>query len=257
MEVQDITESAELKICEKHGEYHVRTLDVVGRVMRFENCQLCENEAKQAEEDADKERARQQDLENLKRKLKSVGITERHINSSFENYIADTEEKKKALGAAKNLSHIVGLGGQGNLLLIGNVGTGKTHLASAVARQVSELRTVKIVRCIDLMRELKATWRKGSEHSELDLINHYGNIDLLIIDEIGIQFDSQTEKMFIFDVINARYENKKPLMLMSNLNKQGVIECLGEQAVDRLKEDGCPIIAMDWESQRSKPNAKE
>ena len=41
--------------------------------------------------------------------------------------------------------------------------------------------------------------------------------DLLILDEVGVQFGSETEKMILFEIINGRYEQLKPTIVISNL----------------------------------------
>ena len=40
--------------------------------------------------------------------------------------------------------------------------------------------------------------------------------DLLILDEVGVQFGSETEKMILFEIINGRYEQLKPTIVISN-----------------------------------------
>ena len=74
--------------------------------------------------------------------------------------------------------------------------------------------------------------------------------DLLIIDEIGVQFGSEFEKNLIFDILNERYENRRPTLLLSNLTVPEVRAFLGERIYDRLKEDGGRCVSFDWQSHR-------
>jgi DNA replication protein DnaC len=78
------------------------------------------------------------------------------------------------------------------------------------------------------------------------------DMDLLILDEIGVQFGSETERNLLFDVLNERYEDCKPTLLLSNLPKQDVAKYLGERVMDRLREDGGRVVVFDWESHRGR-----
>jgi DNA replication protein DnaC len=74
----------------------------------------------------------------------------------------------------------------------------------------------------------------------------------LIIDEVGMQFGSDTEKMIIFDIIDGRYNNMLPTILISNLELSEVKELIGDRSIDRLREDGGVVVAMKWASNRGK-----
>ena len=76
--------------------------------------------------------------------------------------------------------------------------------------------------------------------------------ELLILDEVGVQFGSETEKLMLFDVLNERYEKRKPCVLLSNLAIDDVKAFLGERVFDRLREDGGEAVAFDWESYRGR-----
>lgn len=138
-----------------------------------------------------------------------------------------------------------------SLILCGGPGTGKTHLGCGVANELlkqgfSALYTT----ATGLVRDIRATWAKDSERTETDVIKAFIAPDLLIIDEIGVQVGSADEKIRLFDVINARYEQVKPMLIISNLDVKGVVEYLGERAADRLRENGGQALAFTWASYR-------
>ncbi|WP_181944086.1 ATP-binding protein, partial [Klebsiella pneumoniae] len=72
---------------------------------------------------------------------------------------------------------------------------------------------------LKIAREFKSTWSKTATRSEEDVIRFFTKPDLLIIDEVGIQFGSKAEEMIMFEIINTRYERLKPTILISNLPK--------------------------------------
>lgn len=69
---------------------------------------------------------------------------------------------------------------------------------------------------------------------------------------MGVQFGSDFERNTMFDVLNERYERRKPTLFLSNLTKAEVTEFLGERVMDRLREDGGQVIPFTWESYRKK-----
>ena len=73
-----------------------------------------------------------------------------------------------------------------------------------------------------------------------------------MLDEVGSQFGSDTEKLFIFDIIDGRYQNMKPTILISNLDIDGIKDAIGDRCVDRLREGGGMMVAFNWGSQRGK-----
>lgn len=60
--------------------------------------------------------------------------------------------------------------------------------------------------------------------------------NLLVIDEIGVQFGSEAEKIILFEIINERYEAMKPTILISNLSQQELGAYVSERIVDRMRE---------------------
>ena len=69
---------------------------------------------------------------------------------------------------------------------------------------------------------------------------------------MGVQYGSDAEKIALFDVLNERYDSRMPTIFISNLDKNGVAESLGERVFDRLREDNGRVIAFKWESERHK-----
>ena len=246
-----IPEKPEILHCEKHGDYEVKYLTIGDRVIERKNCGKCAEESnKMLREKEEAERKERVEKARLQR-LINCGVSKRNIGKTFDTFNVNHEGQQKALDACKAICHAIKAGNRApNMFMIGSVGTGKTHLSASIIHDLLPVHSVNHVRMIDLMRELKDTWRRDSEVSETDVINHYANLDLLIIDEVGIQFGSDAEKMFIFDIINGRYDNIKPTVLISNLDLQNLKATLGDQVIDRLREDGGKVIVFDWESLR-------
>lgn len=246
--IEEIPKKLVFKECEKHGRYEVKfeqwPLDQ--KYMVFDHCPECAKEDRIEEERKEQERQ----LEILKT---NAGLNKRHFLCSFENYLCDTKPKANAKAKAEKYVKSIADGGNSCLMMIGPVGTGKTHLGAAmIDHLVRQGFSCLMIKMPELIRNFKATWERGSRYSESQLLDRYSGVDLLIIDEIGIQYGSDTEKLFLSEVVDNRYQSVLPTVLISNLDVAGVKGCIGERSYDRLREGGGSVIAFNWESERPK-----
>lgn len=244
--------------CQKHGEFPVkyeRILDKLGVLMA--TCPECSSEyndwSKEQERIANEEREKEWQLSFFNNRLKRGGVSERHFDKTFDSYIADTKEKQYALESMRYFADKVLGGVCKNMILCGSVGTGKTHLCQATIRYLLEHNRelpVKMITITRLIRYYRSSWQKENDYTEQDVINELSQLDLLIIDEMGVQNGTDNELNIIFEIINNRYENKLPTVIISNLEKGELVELLGTRIIDRLKEDGCRVLGMKWDSHR-------
>ena len=101
-----------------------------------------------------------------------------------------------------------------NILLIGNSGVGKTHLATAIGIAAAKKRvSTYFIKCHDLISQLK----KAHIENRLETrIKHFSKYRLLIIDEIGYLPIGEKEAKMFFQLIDMRYE-KKSTIITSNI----------------------------------------
>ena len=102
-----------------------------------------------------------------------------------------------------------------NILLIGNSGVGKTHLATAIGIAAAKKRvSTYFIKCHDLISQLK----KAHIENRLETrIKHFSKYRLLIVDEIGYLPIGEKEAKMFFQLIDMRYE-KKSTIITSNIN---------------------------------------
>ena len=102
-----------------------------------------------------------------------------------------------------------------NILLIGNSGVGKTHLATSIGIAAAKKRiSTYFIKCHDLIMQLK----KAHLENRLDTrIKHFSKYKLLIIDEIGYLPIGEEEAKMFFQLIDMRYEQKSTI-ITSNIN---------------------------------------
>lgn len=235
--------------CAKHGTFESR--NIFGKV--WLGCPTCNSEQKAIAEREQAEKDAQERHASWVRKMGEAGIPERFRSRTLDSYKATNAGQKRALTFmteyAEQFSRVRETGR--SAILCGLPGTGKTHLAIGVALHVIALGKAAAFTTVQRMiRRLKDSWRKDSIESESDVINLLVYPDLLIIDEIGVQFGSEFEKNFMFDLLNERYEKRKPTILLSNLTSAEIKVFLGERVYDRLKEDNGQCVSFDWASYR-------
>lgn len=80
---------------------------------------------------------------------------------------------------------------------------------------------------LDLVRMVRDTWRRDSEMTESAVLQELSTVSLLVIDEIGVQYGTEGEQVILFDVLNRRYRDLMPTILLTNLGAKGMKEFLG------------------------------
>lgn len=238
--------------CETHGEYKIKFSEpMMGRVYVADcfECAAAENREREAKELADEQADQKAKLEKA---WEGCGVSKRLFNKGFDDFVTDTDAKVYAKKVAIALcDDLKANRNTGSIIMNGGVGTGKTALCTCIIKELATTKRVGIIKMVDMIRNLKGTWSKNSDTTESRLIDWYVSQDLLVLDEVGMQHGSDTEKMFIFDVIDGRYQEMKPTILISNLAIAGIKDLIGERVIDRLREDGGKLVSFDWPSYRS------
>jgi DNA replication protein DnaC len=135
------------------------------------------------------------------------------------------------------------------LWFMGDVGTGKTTLAMLVSKAALERRrTVAIYSVPRLLAELRTTFGEDSETSYLNLIDALASVDLLHLDDVGAEKTSEWVLEQLYAIVNARYEERKAIVLTTNLDPEQLAEQITERTVSRLLEmcgDPLPLFGED------------
>lgn len=176
------------------------------------------------------------------------GIQDLHRSCTFANYQVTGDGQKKALSLAKSYAQNFG-GGFASFVFSGAPGTGKNHLAAAVGNYLLAAgRSVLVVTVPDLMLRVRECYDSGQ--SEAALLDDLCKVDLLVLDEVGIQRGSSGEKVILNQVIDRRLSSMRPVGILTNLNHDGLLDALGARIIDRLQMDGGMWVNFDWGSYR-------
>lgn len=240
------------QVCEKHGSYQAvkQTFCRGFSHVSITECEGCLEDKRLQEEDKKRQeniRRRQGRIENY---LLTARIPLRFADATFDTFIEDSpkiaDKKMKCMNYASTYSK------GASLILYGNTGNGKTHLGISILKQSIETHATKgiYVRAGKMIDEVKETYNKSAARKKQEVIESFTSPDLLVLDEIGVQHGSDTEKMILFEILNERYENIKSTVIIGNLDLPGLTEFIGERIIDRMKENGGMAISFDWQSRR-------
>lgn len=179
------------------------------------------------------------------------GVPERYLHASFRNFREETPAQQCV---GNEIRAFVNGGWQGSpgLLFLGNVGTAKTLLGSALVNHWLDqygMKSARFCTILELALRVKATWNHNSFETESMAYQRLRDLPLLVIDEIGVQFGSPAEKTIFTEVINQRYNALHPTILIGNLTINECTEVLGERVMDRFR-DGGHVLVFSWPSQR-------
>jgi DNA replication protein DnaC len=241
--------------CTLHGEHQEMGGSISGRqdAMRWFGCSAC-NKVERAIEEAQAaqllESARQVRIE---AKLNTAGIPLAFRGRTFDNFIVESPEMQAALDVTRSFAaefwtkHAPA----GSFLVLGGVtGTGKSHLALAIAQQVMLRGTAMYMDAMELIRRVRGTWRRGSDKSEEEMLQLLGgDIDLLVVDEVGVQRGSDDEQMILFDIFNRRYRDNRPTILLTNLDGKAFVDFMGPRIMSRLAERA-KYVTFQWQDWR-------
>lgn len=206
--------------CEKHG-------DVQSCYYVDENNEKVWSECPKCALEREKEIEEHNRLEEQKKQRAiwvASNIKEKFFDMSFNDYKVMNDTQK----LAKEKLQAIALGGNRSLLLLGSNGLGKTMLSSLALKQ----RGGYIFKMYEIVMKIKSSYKSNSDVDEFDILKMLSKCPLLVIDEVGKQFGSDSEKNWLSYVIDERYECNKPTVLISNLKLMK--ECSDEEKSEGL-----------------------
>lgn len=122
-----------------------------------------------------------------------------------------------------------------SLLLLGPVGTGKTHQAFGAIRAIVHTGVAcswAAITAADLYGQLRPRERGNPEA----VMDRYSRIPLLLLDDLGAAKNSEWTEEITYRVINHRYEHQLATIVTSNLGGGDLRAGLGERVSSRLAE---------------------
>ena len=252
-------------VCATHGTYTSSGARYMGKREIWTRCPSCDEAEIAAARQEEATRKADQERKKLELHIQAAAIPARFIGRSLENFCAETTEQKRALSISREF--VAQFGSKGHrgdsLIFLGAPGTGKSHLATAIIQALLPKECGLYLTTSGLIRAVRSTWRKDSEHSETEVLKEFSNVPMLVIDEIGVQYGTDSEQNILFEVLDRRYREMRSTILLANLRLKrekpedlaGLREVLGERIYDRLTETA-RIVTFEGESYRIRARAE-
>lgn len=244
--------------CEKHGEFNLYyRFPTSGKLFGPIDCPECA--------DIERERLRQEVIDRdkaalVRERMAASMVPKRYAGKKISDIDCEYHKEKKDNDTAKLTVRTVSkyldtfrdrfsLGTSG--FFSGECGTGKTMIACiAIESVISAGYSGMYTTAWNLIQDIRSSY--SSNENTREIIKKYVRIDFLVIDEVGVQGGTNDERVLLYQVIDGRYNEMKPCLLISNSKNPVEDGFLDARTIDRLKENGGFSICLGGESFRGK-----
>lgn len=178
-------------------------------------------------------------------RLQRMGVPRNLCGATFENWNPTGEHAEGNRAKARQFADVR----RGFLLLLGDLGTGKTHLAVAILRG---FKSGLFIKQSELLRRLRATYR---DKAAVDPVDEAQDAACLVLDEVGLSPGGRDELPMLHDILDHRHGNQKPTIITGNVAFDELSQIIGERMADRLRESCFAILNFGGASYR--PEARK
>lgn len=180
--------------------------------------------------------------------LECSGVGPRHCQSSFENF----EGNEQLVKTCKQLIS------QGNdVILSGQTGCGKTHLAVAMVREFLQRNQGAVFITVpQLLLKIRAAFDPHPAQTEQELVERYSSCKLLVLDDLGAEKTTEFSIATLYLILDQRIRHMRQTIVTTNLTLQAIEHSLGARIASRLAGMRVIRIAMpDWRKNRLGPQS--
>lgn len=252
-------EVLETSVCNCGEKYDSLYTFIDGKERKYkqEMCDECFN--KKQEEEYQQEWKHQQLKENLKKFNSDSLINPQLKQVNFDSYQPLNDQLIKAKAICERYASVFDLDKPRNLLLIGNYGTGKSHLAVSAAKEVMHKKYMSalFISTPKLLTKLRSTYNRNSYESEGNIINQLSSVSLLVLDDIGSEQSKPSNDINeqswatskIFEIIDNRIG--RHTIFTTNYDVNELQQRLGGRNFSRMMEN-THVVKMFGEDYRLK-----
>ena len=155
------------------------------------------------------------------------------ILAMAKNYVRDFKDKRE------------------NLLLIGKTGTGKTHISTAIARElIHQGYDVIYDSTQNIISDFEADRFKSGYGREENKSEKYLNCTLLIIDDLGTEFQNSFTVSTLYNLLNARQNSDLPTIISTNLSPEELSAKYEDRIFSRIMGSGTKVLPFNGKDMR-------
>ena len=208
--------------------------------------------------------------------LTGARIPRRYEHCELTNYDTDFPGAHPSLAeahfVATNFANKCDPRGDKGLLIIGKIGTGKTHLAVGI---IKELILNRGISCLfydyrELLKEIQNSYNSTVQTTELDVLRPVFETEVLVLDELGAVKPTEWVWDTVSLILNTRYNDNRTTIITTNFEDQPAaalagslsparaatrIETLGDRIGERMRSrlhEMCRVVTLDGTDFRQK-----
>jgi DNA replication protein DnaC len=195
-----------------------------------------------------------------RQRLVDANIPKRYQHCTFASFTAYNESLERAVLQAERIAAGFPAVGRG-LVLEGQPGVGKTHLAVALLKQIVLTSGARALfyDTRDLLRVIRSTYDPAIRTTEIEVLQPVMTADLLVLDDLGAEKTSEWVDETMNLIVNTRYNERRLTVFTSNLpdipddtDPNSLLFRIGARMRSRLHEM-CEFAQMDAADYREPP----
>lgn len=234
--------------CGKEFESHIKTV-FAGRSREYK-LEMCDECFTKKQEEEHLQEYNKDLLEGYLKNFNRDSLINLSLKqASFEIYFPTNEQLSKAKIICERYASNFDLDNPCNLLLIGNYGTGKSHLAVSTAKEViyKKYMSALFISTPKLLTKLRSTYKRNNFESEEGIINQLSRVSLLVLDDLGSEQSkpsSDTNEQTwatskIFEIVDNRIG--RHTIFTTNYDINELQQRLGGRNFSRMMEKTVPV----------------
>lgn len=234
----DETEGYTCKHCNKYIAaitVEVPQLRIKNKILPTCDCVVEREEAKIREA---QNFAKKREIEKL---FSISNLGERFSKITFESFLDRNGSETAYKVAVKYVKTFKEWNGE-SLLLWGEPGNGKTHLAAAIVNELSKKGYIVVFQSVpELLQRIRSTFNSENKENETQIMRALLECDLLILDDIGAEKTTEWVEEKLFNIIDGRYRKELPTLYTSNLEPKELKNQVGKRSYDRMVETSLTV----------------
>lgn len=232
-----------------------KEFEVIDYILEFGRCSECQREWEVREiVKQNQDKAKQVKKERLLEIFDTDSLMNPKLKqATFENYNPTNKELSHAKAVSMRYAENFSKDNPVSLLLLGNYGTGKSHLSVSITKELMKNNySCLFINTPKLLTKIRSTYNKNSEHSEDQIIDSLSTVDCLVLDDIGSEQTQQSKQKQsdtnqtwatskLFEIIDSRIG--KHTIFTTNFEPKELQQRLGGRNFSRMME-GVHLIKM-------------
>jgi len=211
--------------CDNCHEPTQRDIELLGIMRRVPIVCRCRSEAYEREKKA----ADRQDLRRRLERYKAYSLMDSRFEvSTFKNWLHRNDNRDDYILGTKYCENWEAMYADNRgLLLYGKAGNGKTYLSFAIANLLYRRgKAVMAISITKLLSIIKDSFDKHGEYGETDVLNTIRDADLLVLDDLGVEYKTAWAYEKLYAIIDTRYRASKPTIITTNFTLDALRENL-------------------------------